>query len=60
MKGCLTCQYFEWKDEVFPICQAFPNGIPVVFTSGQFLHDKVVEGQVGDFVWTKKELTNAS
>ena len=51
-KGCPTCIHVQG---ITGTCKAFPGGIPVVFTSGQFLHDKVVEGQVGDFVWTKKE-----
>lgn len=53
-KGCNNCSYLN-LDFIKPICKAFPEGIPVVFASGQFLHDKAVEGQVGEFVWTKKE-----
>jgi hypothetical protein len=43
-----------------PICQAFPNGIPVIFTSGEFLHDKVLKGQEGDTVWKEVDHSDLS
>jgi hypothetical protein len=42
------------------VCAAFPKwpGIPVVINKGEDPHDKVLDGQVGDYVYqmkTKKE-----
>jgi len=33
-------------------CQAFPKGIPDEIQEGEIEHNKVIEGQTGDFVFT--------
>ena len=41
------------ESEERPICQAFPDGIPVSIAYGPYLHLIKVEGQEGDFVFEK-------
>ncbi len=54
MKGCLNCFYFTFGKDLIPRCKPFPDGIPIIFVSGEFLHDKVIKNQIGDYVWTEK------
>ena len=49
-KVCWQCQYYDFDKVVS--CKAFPGGIPHQIASRDIIHDKVLEGQVGDFVWT--------
>jgi len=35
-------------------CEAFPDGIPDEIAYGDDPHDKVVEGQTGEFVYEKE------
>lgn len=40
--SCLNCKHFDRKK--FGTCSAFPKGIPVAITSGEFLHTKEYPG----------------
>jgi hypothetical protein len=48
-KVCWRCKNFDTDSLIS--CEAFPYGIPHWFASNEAAHDKVVEGQVGDFIW---------
>ena len=52
---CQGCDHFctNNKDGLSIGCRAFPsgNGIPS-FIEDKYSHDKVIEGQVGNFVYT--------
>jgi len=50
-KVCWMCAHYDVKS--FIGCKAFPGGIPHQFASREAIHDKVVEGQVGNFVWER-------
>ena len=52
---CSGCEYF-WAnsdDEFEGPCRAFPDGIPYNEIGSKYSHDKVIEGQVGDYVYTR-------
>jgi len=57
----IECKHFEYikeiggKGEVYQryVCKAFPKGIPHEFVSGKKIHNKVVKGQVGTYVYEK-------
>ncbi len=66
---CIDCKHYKpegryieakapkgyWKEGNFvPICKAFPDGIPQDINSGENLHNKPMENQVGEFVYEKK------
>ena len=46
--GCIPCLYFDHKTRN---CPAFPEGIPEEIGTGKLHHDRVLPGQVGDFVF---------
>ncbi len=43
--SCLNCKHFNIQK--FGTCDAFPKGIPVAITSGEFLHTKPYQGDNG-------------
>lgn len=47
---CMEC---KWKNEFDVICSAFPFGIPTDILQNRVLHDKVLEEQFGDFIFTE-------
>lgn len=53
---CLTCKYFlfEKSNRKKNVCLAFPDGIPLKYRNDTERHDKVVKGQEGDYVYTRK------
>ncbi len=64
---CTSCDYRigdsklagNMKRKVFS-CLAFPNGIPIEILSGKLLHNKVIKGQSGSYVFSpssNKELS---
>lgn len=46
---CIKCKWFFGSTS----CMAFPNGIPDEIMHGENLHTDVINGQNGDFVFTK-------
>lgn len=50
--NCLNCKFLDVENGG---CLAFPNGIPLEITEGIIEHDKVIEGQVGEYVFEKDE-----
>jgi hypothetical protein len=46
---CPSCQYYLSKQK----CKAFPDGIPNDIFDADKTHDKLVEGQTGDFVFER-------
>lgn len=46
---CSRCLHFDVTDFT---CLAYPDGIPGNYLSGEAIHDKVDEGQKGDYVFT--------
>lgn len=48
---CSDCKYFNWDNCT---CKAFED-IPSEYLSGEKIHDKVVEGQKGNFVFTEEK-----
>jgi hypothetical protein len=46
MNGCLNCKHLKLTK-----CPAFPNGIPLHFASGDFLHSEVLPYQEGELTW---------
>ena len=49
--GCRNCIHYQKNGK----CRAFPNGIPIMFASGDIEHNQVIVGQVGDFVYEENE-----
>jgi len=52
---CFGCDHFclNNEDGLFCGCRAFPDGIPRKYDIGlPHSHDVVIDGQVGDFVYT--------
>lgn len=52
-RGCSNCKHLVGNSANYS-CTAFPDGIPMPFLSGDLAHTEVVEGQVGDTVWSLK------
>lgn len=50
---CMDCRHFSgWYGDGFR-CKAFPSGIPTKYIEGEeLIHDEVVNGQVGKFIFT--------
>lgn len=48
---CMRCKYF---DPSGLSCQAFPDGIPVKYLSGEADHTEIDPDQAGDAVFTSK------
>jgi hypothetical protein len=36
------------------VCKAFPEGIPEIIAYGKDLHNKVIDGQIGNFVFEQE------
>lgn len=51
-ENCYLCEHYN---EGKYTCKAFPNRIPLRFLTAREVHDKVIEGQVDSFVFTKKK-----
>lgn len=49
---CVNCKHLR---ELSGGCRAFPAGIPYEIASGQKIHDKVIKGQTGEYVFEKGE-----
>lgn len=47
---CAHCEFFKQYEDC--ICVAFPEGIPDDLLEGKSKHDKILKGQVGDYVFT--------
>ena len=54
---CEKCKYFIGfrYGLKFPICKAFPEGIPFEISSGKNDHTKIIYGQKNDIVFKSKE-----
>ena len=59
---CFGCEHLHLNndDGLRGGCRAFPDGIPTDEIGNKYSHDKIVEGQVGDYVYTrtKREKNN--
>lgn len=49
--NCLKCKFLDVENGG---CLAFPNGIPFEITEGIIEHDKVIQGQVGEYVFEEE------
>lgn len=47
---CMSCCYFQGGNK----CAAFPCGIPLEIVADEVLHEFVIDGQHGDFVYQEK------
>lgn len=47
---CVYCELFDHDDEGYPVCAAFPNGIPTEIIQGDFDHREPYEGD-GDITF---------
>ena len=45
--GCPVCKHYQFGG----VCTAFPEGIPLMFLSGQEGHTEKIEGQENDLVF---------
>jgi hypothetical protein len=58
--GCPICKHYQFDGT----CTAFPNGIPLMFLSGQAAHTARIEGQTSDlmFEWIspQEQMTRAN
>ena len=52
---CFGCDHLSGNSLEFfgNGCRAFPDGIPLKIIGKPHSHDKIIEGQVGDFVYTR-------
>lgn len=46
---CSKCLHLDVADFT---CLAFPNGVPGIYLSGEAIHDKVVDRQISDYIFT--------
>ena len=53
---CANCRHSvrRVRGEI-PTCLAFPRGIPIEVTTNRVIHDRVLPGQVGDYVYEPTE-----
>lgn len=56
--SCLYCRQLK-QEGIIALCVAFPRGIPIAVVSGEVIHDKILEGQIGTTVFEPIEETNA-
>ncbi len=56
--ACLACRHFDFGSDLYGdllpnliTCKAFPDGIPRRYLTGRATHNKIDEGQTGDFVY---------
>lgn len=54
---CLTCKHYipVKKRGDDNTCLAFPGKIPLEILNENVIHDKIVEGQAGSYIYTRKE-----
>jgi hypothetical protein len=45
--GCPICKHYQFGG----VCTAFPQGIPLIFLSGQEGHTEMIEGQEKDIIF---------
>ena len=48
---CLSCKHFIKFTQKELFCKAYPYGIPTKVWSFNFIHDRVLEGQIGTYVY---------
>jgi hypothetical protein len=48
--SCMWCKHLR---DLNCTCEAFPNGIPVIFLSGKEKHNSIVANQQGNIIFTK-------
>jgi hypothetical protein len=53
-KYCYICKNFTGKLEL-DTCKAFPNGIPKDILLLKKLHNKIIEGQIGNYIFDEKK-----
>ena len=51
LSQCGECKFLNWSSYT---CEAFPNGIPDSLLSGKQKHDKPIQGQKGNTVFTSE------
>lgn len=49
---CGECIFFDWS--TCRTCNAFPKGIPVAILEGKQKHDKPIQGQEGNTIFTSE------
>ena len=52
---CFGCDHWCYNndDRLRGACRAFPDGIPTYKIGDKHSHDEIIEGQVGDYVYTR-------
>lgn len=50
---CDSCRHYRRMGK----CHAFPLGIPTDVITNAVMHDEVIEGQKGEFIWEPKRVT---
>jgi hypothetical protein len=48
---CMDCEHLNRLNAIGITCKAFPKGIPKNIIVPQIEHDRVLKGQVGDYVF---------
>jgi hypothetical protein len=46
VEHCLIC-----KHQLILGCKAFPDGVPMEYSEGIKIHNKIIKGQVGTFIF---------
>jgi hypothetical protein len=63
MSECWYCKYYETGTSLlYYKCKAYPrtNSIPKEIYNNEAKHDKVMEGQVGEYIFERKKTINYS
>ena len=55
----IQCLTYKWFDTFGVGCKAFHEGIPLEITEGEIEHNEVIDGQVGDYVYTEETEADA-
>ena len=50
---CNTCKWRQREAAKWPKCQAFPKGIPAKILTNKTVHDIILPGQTGEYVYEK-------
>ena len=53
--GCGNCKHLRSSAKRGYYCKAFPEHIPLAFSSGGIPHTTVTDSQVGTTVWEEKK-----
>lgn len=53
ISNCLECEYFIHNKKF--TCKAFPNGIPDNIIFNKKIHNKIIKGQTGDYIFKPKK-----